>query len=66
MGDQGQVLGDGQFGAVPVNGFWKTRPISAARRYSGQRVMYWPARRMRWTILGLEAVQTAANVVWIY
>src|SRR5947209_8255199 len=31
------------FGAVPLNGFWKTRPISFARRCSGQREMSWPA-----------------------
>ena len=30
-------------GAVPLNGFWNTRPMSFARRCSGQRVMFWPA-----------------------
>ena len=33
-------------GAVPLKGFWKTRPMSVARRCSGQRVTSWPARRM--------------------
>ena len=33
-------------GAVPLNGFWKTRPISLARRCSGQRVTSWPAMRI--------------------
>ena len=32
------------FGAVPLNGFWNTRPIIAARRCSGQRVMSAPPR----------------------
>src|SRR5208337_736860 len=32
-------------GAVPLNGFWNTRPNRAARRYSGQYVMSRPARR---------------------
>ena len=31
---------------MPLNGFWKTRPISEARRCSGQRVRSRPARRM--------------------
>src|SRR5262245_59183055 len=30
-------------GAVPLNGFWKTRPIIDARRCSGQRVTLRPA-----------------------
>ena len=33
-------------GAVPLNGFWKTRPISDARRCSGQRVTSVPSRRI--------------------
>ena len=35
------------FGAVPLNGFWNTRPISFARRCSGQRVMWRPASVIR-------------------
>ena len=32
-----------RLGAVPVNGFWKTRPMYLARRCSGQEVTSWPA-----------------------
>ena len=35
------------FAAVPLKGFWKTRPISLARRCSGQRVTSRSARRIR-------------------
>ena len=35
------------FGAVPLKGFWKTRPMSRARLCSGQRVMSRPASVMR-------------------
>src|SRR5262245_14429459 len=33
-------------GAVPLKGFWKTRPMSRARRCSGQCVTSRPARRI--------------------
>ena len=33
-------------GAVPLKGFWKTRPMSLARRCSGQAVMSSPASRI--------------------
>ena len=36
-----------RFGAVPAKGFWNTRPISFARRCSGQYVISRPARRIR-------------------
>ena len=34
-------------GAVPLKGFWNTRPISFARRCSGQRVMSVPVEHDR-------------------
>ncbi len=34
------------FGAVPLNGFWNTRPMSVARRCSGQRVTSVPSTIM--------------------
>ena len=34
-------------GAVPLKGFWNTRPMRAARRCSGHRVMSCPANSMR-------------------
>ncbi len=33
-------------GAVPLNGFWKTRPMAEARRCSGQRVTSRPPSRI--------------------
>jgi hypothetical protein len=33
--------------AVPLNGFWNTRPTNRARRCSGSRVMFQPSRSMR-------------------
>ena len=33
-------------GAVPLNGFWNTRPMNFARRCSGQRVMSVPSSTM--------------------
>ena len=49
-------------GAVPLNGFWNTRPISVARRCSGQRVMSFPSRRIvPW--LGVNDPATALSRV---
>ena len=35
-----------RLGAVPLKGFWNTRPIMLARRCSGHWVMSWPSREI--------------------